>query len=52
MAIEIREIVIRANITQPMQPNDTAALDEQLRKKLVAETTRAVIAQLNKRSKR
>lgn len=52
MAIEIREIVIRANITQQAPQTNAAALDEQLRKKIVAETTRAVMSQLSKRAKR
>lgn len=52
MAIEIREIVIRANITQPLQPANGTVVDEQLRKKIVAETTKAVMSQLLKRAKR
>jgi hypothetical protein len=50
MAIEIREIVIRANITEPVsKKNEAPALN---RKAVIEECTRRVLQRLKKQSTR
>ncbi len=52
MSIEIREIVIRANITAPGQQVNPVKNEEQFRRKIIEECTKQIMAKLNKRATR
>ncbi|MFN8714054.1 MAG: DUF5908 family protein [Bacteroidota bacterium] len=52
MSIEIREIVIRANITAQGQQTSPVKNEEQFRRKIIEECTKQIMAKLNKRATR
>lgn len=52
MSIEIREIVVRANITQPKTPQQDVRQEADDRKEIVEECTKRVLAKLRKRAPR
>ena len=52
MSIEIREIVVRANITQQTNPQQNSRQVADDRKTIIEECTKRVLAKLRKRAPR